>query len=299
MPPRDATDIVLRALWRTAPADLLGLALGQRDLHDVTLIDATPTVVRRAADAAVRATGPHGPFVGHVEADLRPDVSLLKRVAVYGLLLHQDTGLPVRSAVLALESAPTLPSAFRMSYGPRALCRYQVRVVRVFQQPARRLARDPALAALTPFARDVTPSDVLAARACILSEAPRPERGDRLASLYILGGRRFDLATIQSWFTKEELMESVTYRNLVEESWAEGHSRGIEKGIERGVSRGIARLLGHQIEARFPADAPTLLALLDGASAEDLEAVGEAVLFARDADQLRDLILARLRDQGD
>lgn len=306
-PPRDYTDRLMRSLWRRAPGAMLRLALGDPGLEVRRLLDTNTVLLKRAPDGAALVDGRGGPFVGHVEAEISPSADLPLRVALYGLLLHEQHGLPVRSAVLLLAPTSAAPGAFEMTHDQITLATYQIAVVRLYELPAAQLAQDVDLAPLCPLAEDADLDALVLARDTLRGQAPAEDRADLLAALYILGGRRFDAAWLQRILTREELMESTTYRAILEEGFERGVARGVERGLEEGIGKGIEQgvekggraLLRRLIFARFPAEAPGVVPLLERCDSDDIEAIAEALLQAPSAESLHAAILARIHDGND
>ena len=298
-PPRDYTDRLMRSLWRRAPGAMLRLALHDPGLSVRQLLDTNTVLVKRAPDGAALVDCASGPFIGHVEVEVSPGADLPLRVALYGLLLHDQHGLPVRSVVILLAPTSTSVGPFTMTHDQVQLAVYQLTVVRLYQIPAAQLAQDVDLAPLCPLAEDADLDALMLARDTLRGQAPADERADLLAALYILGGRRFDAAWLQRILTREELMESTTYRAILEEGFERGVARGVERGIETGMEKGSRSLLRTLILARFPSEAPRLVPLLDGCDTADIEAIAEALLMAPSAESLHALILARIHDDND
>lgn len=301
--PHDYMDRILRAWWQRAPHAALRLAFPSPALRVRQLLETAPATVRRHADGVALVEDDTGPFVAHVELETDARADALLRAAIYGLLLHQTHGLPVRSALLLLESAPELPDCFEMRHGATVLCEYRVEVVQIFRIPAASLCRDPQLAVLAPLGEDASPADIIEARRTIRDAVAPPERGDLLASLYILAGRRFRLDQFRHLFTREELMESVSYRASIEEAFSEGIEKGLEKGIEKGMSRGrlaaLRDVTSRLIERRFPGAMCELAPRLERCSPEDLEAIAEATLAVSNPEQLAACVEARLESPSD
>lgn len=293
--PRDHTDRLTRALWRRAPDALLRLALGDQAVTVRQLLDTNTALVKRAPDGAALAEDASGPFVGHLEFELNPPVDVPLRMAMYGLILHEHYRLPVRGAVMLMAPAGPVDDHFLMRHGGATLCVYGFHVVRLYEVPAMELASSVDLAPLSPLGAGADLDVMLLARDTLRAQAPPDQRADLLAALYILGGRRFDAAWLHRVLTQEELMESSTYREILEQ----GFEKGIEKGFEKGIAQGERDLLARMISLRFPADAPRLTPLLEGCDHADLGAIAEALLAAPDAEGLHALILARLHDRGD
>lgn len=292
--PRDYMDRILRTWWQRAPEAALRLAFPGPPLRVHQLLETAPTTVRRHADGVALVEDAAGPFVAHVELETDARADVLLRAALYGLLLHQTHTLPVRSAILLLEPAPALPASFTMRHGEATLCEYRVEIVEIYRIPAARLSRDAQLAVLTPLGQGAGPEHVVEARRTIREAAAPTALGDLLASLYILAGRRFRIDDFRHLFTREELMESVSYRADLEEAFAEG----IEKGIEQSQST-LRSLVARLIERRFPGASASLRPLLGRCSPDDLEAIAEATLVVSSADQLAAAIEARLESPTD
>lgn len=290
--PRDYVDRVLRGLWRHGPTPMLRLALAQPDLTVHQVIDTGIVSVSRAADGAALAEDEHGPFIGHVEYETDARRRCLQRLALVGLWLHERYDLPVRSALVALEPSPLDDDRFVMSHGPQELCRYHFTLVRVYQLPAAELVRNPQLAALAPLGAGATPETVLVALRQIRTLGPT-QRGDLLASLYILCDRRFGGELIRHLVTQEELMESQFLRELVEESYEKGFQKGMDQGISQGGREAVASTLRRLIALRFPESLSSLEAILSLCTLEDLEAAAEALLLVSSGEELRQFLLAR------
>lgn len=283
--PRDYLDRILRSLWQRAPETMLRLALGEPGLNVLRPLESQPVAVRRGVDGVALAEGENGPFVGHVEYETDPDVDeLRKRLWLYGAVLHMQTGLPVRSAVLLLEPCAALVEDYALCDGPELLSFYRFRVLRLHQVPAKVLAENPDLAVLAPLGGGSSIEAVIRARDTILDQTPPHRRGDLLAELYIIGGRRFGDTTLRRIFTEEQLMQSSTYQATIE--------KGIERGIVRGREQTLRAITTRLLHRRFPdADLDDLLARC---TADDLDAFAEELVAAPDAAALRAWLLARL-----
>lgn len=287
--PRDYLDRILRSLWQRTPDGFMRFALRARDLHVRGPVESQPVLVRRGLDATFEAEDRHGRFVAHVEAETDADPATLPaRMWAYGALLHARTGLPVRASVLLLEPSPGVAPRFALRHGPSVIATYRYRVVRLYEIPAGRLARRADLAVLTPLGADARLDDLIVARNTLLREVPPPERDDLIASLYIVGGRRFDRATLFRVFTREQLMQSDTYRATIEE----GFERGIERGIERGRDQTLRDLTRRLLHLRYPDAA--LDPLLERCSADVLDPFADLLVTAPDVETLERWLRARL-----
>lgn len=130
-----------------------------------------------------------------------------------------------------------------------------------------------------------------------------PTRDDLLAALYIVGGRRFDTENLLRIFNREQLMQSSTYKAILDEGFASGEQQGLRLGMQKGMQKGLQRgmqtgreqalraITARQLALRFPTAG--LEPLLDGCSADDLEALAELLVTAPDEATLHRWLEAR------
>ena len=293
--PRDHLDRILRALWQRAPTSLLRFALRAPTLQVHGLLDSQPVLVRRGVDAVCEAEDHRGRFVGHVEAETRASAKdLPARMWTYGALLHASTGLPVRSSVLLLEPCPKLPRRFVMRHGQDVLATYRYDVVRLYQFPAAALAQNPDLAVLTPMGKGAGLTHVAAARDTLTRELSGPTRDDLIAALYIVGGRRFDSRDLLRIFNREQLMQSSTYKAILDEGFATGEQKGFQKGLQKGLQKGrestLRAMTARQLHLRFPGS--QLEPLLARCPTDDLEDFADLLVTASDLDTLSRWLVA-------
>lgn len=89
--------------------------------------------VARQADLAWKAARPDGTLeIVHIELQVKPDEDIGERVADYGLRLYRREHIPVRSIVVFLKPAKTLPqSPFGWDIMGEARARYAFDIVRL------------------------------------------------------------------------------------------------------------------------------------------------------------------------
>ena len=83
---------------------------------------------------------------------------------------------------------------------------------------------------------------------------------------------------------KEQSMPFVSY----------AENRGMEKGLAKGLEKGTKQTLGTYLKAKFPEDAPVLLALLEQVEGSEahLEQIGERIFLAGTADEVRSILVS-------
>ncbi len=102
------------------------------------------------------------------------------------------------------------------------------------------------------------------------------------------------LERAREWGRQERLKRDEAFERGIERGIEQGIERGIEQGIERGIERERRRLVHQLVVRRFGAAAADEIApLLDGlASSEDMEAIADAVIECRSAEEF----LRRVQD---
>ena len=287
--PSNDLDRILKVLWQAAPGLFAHLVVADH----VGVVTALPTdtlLVERRPDAVALVQGTEGEFVLHVEFETAPSRDLPMRMVVYNVLLAAvHAPLVVRSAVVLLRR-PRVEVSGRVEWryadhDPEL--RFGYRVVRLYEVPASTLAADPMLAPLSPLGRGPSRRALEQAAACIRSQ---PMEGapfvDRLACLYVLGGRVLGPA-FRAIIDLEEVRMSWVYESILKE--------GYEKGIERGIDEGEVRIVRRQLILRLGSDAAgTFEPLLARCGSADLEWLADEILVESSATTLRERLEARL-----
>lgn len=127
-------DATLKDLICSYPADWL-TQLGVPVTQPPEVISADLSTVTAAADTLIRV----GNLVVHIDVESGPDDSLARRMLLYNVLAHNNTGLPVRTVAVLLRS-----NAQRANLLPRVdyeKLSFQFDIVRMWEVPANDLLR--------------------------------------------------------------------------------------------------------------------------------------------------------------
>lgn len=140
-------DATLKSLIRNHPADWLTY-LGFHSHRPPQVVDADLSVVSAAADTLIRTDT----AVVHIHMQAGPDPELALRLLQYNVLARRQTGLPVWSVAVLLQSnAVTAGLSEVVEY---ADTRFRFRIVRVWETPAEDwLTRGPGLLPLAVLGR--------------------------------------------------------------------------------------------------------------------------------------------------
>jgi len=116
--------------------------------------------------------------------------------------------------------------------------------------------------------------------------ADESQRNDLTTAAGILAGLRFDSGLIRRLFRREIMMQSVIYREILQEGEQIGEQRGIEIGEQIGEQHGRLAIIEQMLTHRFgiiPAEAQAQLLAL---STPELDQLGEAFLDFNSMDDL-------------
>lgn len=220
-------------------AHFLGVPEGIR----VEPIDVDLSNVSQMADKLLRVHA-DPPYLLHIEPHSYSDESLDSRMLQYQASARHREQVDVFSAVLLLYPrawGPKNRGAVRVE-SPFPGCRldFAYQVVRVWELPVESLLRaGVGLLPLVPLA-DVSVEnlpaviDVMSQR--LSTEVPRAEAMELWTATHILMGIKYgrQLTNVILRSVREQMKDSPTYLEILEE----GVEKGIEKGIEQGVEKG-------------------------------------------------------------
>lgn len=253
----------------------------------------------RTADLVWRVVEPNGTItIVHIELQTKVEANISRRVAEYAFRLHLRDDTPVRSLVVFLRPARTIPEA---RYGWSALgtptLTFTYDQLRLWEVPQERLLQTDVydLYPLAGLLKDAS-TDTLVEVADRLAAAPLPPdtRDTLTRSLVLLAGVRFPRDLISEVMRRKRMIENLweesslgaALEQLAEERGeARGEARGVEIGEARGVEIGEARgveigeartrrdLARVALEGRFGALSDEMLAAIDSANAATLTAV--------------------------
>jgi len=193
----------------------------------------------------------------HVEFETDPTDSeppLPLRLLDYFVRTYRRERKPVRQVVIVLtETNAHIPDEFHVG---DTWHRYRV-IMMCEQDPEALLAHD-GLLPLALLARSSQPEELLRKVADRVQNIQEPGlRSDLTAAAFILGGLRFDQTLLRGLFREEIMIQSSTYRDLVERSEA------------RGIRLGELALLQEMLLHRYgplPAAVQEAIAVLDAES---------------------------------
>ncbi|MGH2514204.1 MAG: hypothetical protein ACRDHP_00970 [Ktedonobacterales bacterium] len=207
----------------------------------------------RQADLAWKAAGPDGMLqLVHIELQVKPEADIGERLAEYGLRLYRREHLAVRSVVVFLKPAQTLPqSPFGWDIMGQARERYVFDVVRLWEIPAEQVLSTTnydlwPLSAL--MAGSSVASVVRVAERIAAAPLPRQERGELTGALLLLASlrtpRRFLATAIRRTDMLKDLLSESEFPELMHDlfggEWekkarAEAHAEGEVAGLRESV----------------------------------------------------------------
>ncbi len=284
-------DNLLKYLAEQYPAPLASWLLG-RPITQVRLLKSELSLQPIRADAVHLLE--IDDEILHLEFETDPTDSeppLPLRQLDYFVRIYRRERKPVRQVVIVLaETNATIPDEFHVGD-----TWHRYRVVRMWEQDATPLLAHPGLWPLAVLARAAEPERLLVEIAGKVSTiADESQRNDLTAAAGILAGLRFDRELVHRIFRREIMMQSVIYREILEEGQQIGEQRGIQIGEQRGIQIGeqrgeqhgrvavIQRQLTHKC-GPMPAE---VAAQLPALSLAELDQLGAALLDFKAVDDL-------------
>jgi hypothetical protein len=221
--PYDAT---LKSLIRAHPADWLDY-LGFRHRRPPEVLDTDLSTVTAAADTLLRT----GTAVVHIDVQAGPDDELAPRLLLYNVLARRQTGLPVWSVAVLLQSnAVTANLSEQFGY---ADTHFRFRIVRVWETPAEEwlnagpglmplavLGRPPAGVSRSKAMRELVERILVKAKADAPTEAP-----EIVLSSYLLAGMHTQRSILQAIYREVLAMEENPAYQIILEDGAVRHQR--------------------------------------------------------------------------
>jgi hypothetical protein len=251
------------------------------------IIDADLSTVAVEADKVIRVEAVR-PYLLNLEFQSGYEADLGDRVLLYSVLLRRRHGLRVKSVVLLLRpEADGVGMTGRIEdLAEDAADRdfehiFRYRVVRVWQQPVEslltgRLVTLP-LAPLGAVEPGQLPAVIGRMRDRLEAEARAGLRKELWGATFLLLGLRYEAGFIEQLLKGVQGMEeSTTYQLLLSRGRAEGEARGEAKG-EMKEARKLLLRLGSK---RLGEPEAEVLAWLEQASLEQLEAMADRLLQA-------------------
>jgi predicted transposase YdaD len=219
-------DATLKGLVRAHPSDWLDY-LGFRFGKPPQVIDADLSVVSAAADTLVQTDNE----VVHFDLQAGPDPELALRLLQYNVLARRQTGLPVWSVAVLLQSnAVTAGLSEVVEYADTT---FRFRIVRVWETAAEEwLTRGPGLLPLAVLGRSpagvsrrkALPELVERIRDRAKAEAP-DDAPIILFSSYLLAGMHTQRSILQAIYREVLAMEDNLAYQIILEDGAVRHQR--------------------------------------------------------------------------
>jgi len=226
------------------------------------------------------ATGARG--VLHIELQTKADPTIGERVTEYGVRLWIRERAPVRSVVLFLRPARTLPaSSFVVSFMGRETLRYNFEIVKLWELPQARVLGSPeyALWPLATLMAGVTTAMTLeVAERLAQVEAPAQERSDLIGALAALAGLRLPRAQVLAALRRHPMIDELLRESSVVQGW-----------LKEGAQLGEQRMARVALEGRFGPLNEDVLAAIERTKTATLEA-----LVAHLASETLEQVRARL-----
>jgi predicted transposase YdaD len=218
----------------------------------------------------------------HVEFETDPTKSeppLDLRMLDYFVRVYRRERKLVRQVVIVLsETGAQIPEEFHVGD-----TWHRYRVIRMWKQDPEPLLAHEGLWPLAVLARSEQPEQLLMEVAEKVSKiADESERSDLTAAAGILAGLRFDRSLIRRLFREEIMMQSVIYREIVEES----EQRGIQIGEQRGERLGRLAIIEQMLIHRFGSIPPEAREHLSALSSPELDRLSAALLGFSSIDDL-------------
>ncbi|HEX9414129.1 MAG TPA: hypothetical protein VF916_11550 [Ktedonobacterales bacterium] len=247
-----------------------------------------PAVGRRAdlVWEVERADGQRG--ILHVELQTKVEADIGERLAEYAIRLWRRDHVPVRSLIVFLREARSVPSSpFVIAWGAEESLRYRFDVVRLWDIPQEQVVGTTAYA-LWPLASlmagataESTPALAERIVAAPLSQEERSELSSLLVSL---AGLRVSPQTVLAAIRRNPMIDELLRESGVVQAWIEaGKKEGREEGREAGMRQMARQMAQAALQGRFgtitddvqaalvTADEATLQALVAHIATDTLE----------------------------
>jgi hypothetical protein len=296
-------DDTLKHLTELSPRDWV--VQGGWPAASATVIDADIGTITGATDKVIRVAGPPDWLVAVDFQAGHDTVAKLPDLLLYNSAMFKRHGLPVRSLLVLLDrgaDSAKLTGLYERGFPSEpfdAALRY--RCLRVWEVPAEKwLSGGLGLLPLAPLG-DVRPGELPAViaqmqqRLDASASLPANQKKELWSATYILMGLRYDEALIQTLLKGvSTMMESVTYRAILEKGKAEGEAKGKAEGEAKGKAEGKAEearrillILGRDQFGEPTASARTVLDGLDDLNR--LEKLAKRLKQARSWQELLDI----------
>ena len=247
----DVYDHSMKLLWQYAPEGLLRLAYGEGSWRPVQAetVERVQSI-RRSTDIVHHVEGPQGVFVSHVEYESSPKADIPDRLLLYQQLIRMrlKKRLPIRTVVFFLNPPDQpIPSGIRQGYGGEVLLDFQFRIVHLYRIASGELAKDGALAAITPLGEGFighAKERIWEAARTIRQTAPEEQRANQLFLLRMVSSAKgVPMPLIETIIQLREVQMSDFYQAIIEEGDRKGLQKGRQEGERAGLLKGVEKLL--------------------------------------------------------
>jgi hypothetical protein len=231
--------------------------------------------VARHADLVWEVGRPDGwRGILHIELQTKVEADIGERLAEYAIRLWRRDHLPVRSLVVFLREARTVPaSPFVIPWDSGATLRCHYGVVRLWERPQEEVLGTPhvALWPLASLMAAVTAESTLAvAERIVQSPLAAEERRDLTGLLFVLAGSRVSPSAIMEALGRSQMIDDLLKDNsFVQVMMEEG-----ERRMARAALEGRHGPLSEELRTALrSADEVVLLALMAHLGTDSLEQV--------------------------
>lgn len=235
--------------------------------------------VGRQADLVWEIADPAGERgVLHIELQTKPESDIGERVAEYGLRLWLREHVPVRSVVIFLRPARTVPaSPFVIHFLGHESLRYSYEVIRLWELPQERVLGTPqyALWPLASVMANVSPETTLdVAERLAGVGASRQERSDLIGLLAALAGLRLPQAAVLTALRRNPMIDDLLNESSVADAFIEEGERRMARRMALAALGGRFGPLSEEVIAAIgTADEATLQEIVAQVATETLEQV--------------------------
>lgn len=275
--PRPDYDQALKRMLTRAHDPFLSLIapdLTWRGEHSPEL----PAVARRAdlVWEVVTRTGETALLHVELQTDVAPNLG--ERLAEYAIRLWRRDHVPVRSLVVFLREAPTIPvSPFIISVANQETLRFSFHIVQLWQIPYQQVLVSDSygLWPLVSLMRGATVETTLEV-AHRIATAPLPQdiRAELTGLLGILAGVRLPLRAVLAELRRNPMISDLIQETGWAQAWKEiWNEEGREQGRNEGKLEGERRMTRLALEGRFGHLDENILAALNTADETVLQTV--------------------------
>jgi hypothetical protein len=233
-----------------------------------------PAVARRA-DLVWEVERPNGARgILHIELQTKVESDIGERLAEYAIRLWRRDHLPIRSLVVFLREAKTIPgSPFVIPWDPEESLRYTFDVVRLWELPQEHVLGTPhyALWPLASLMAQVTAESTLAvAERIVQAPLPDEERRELTGLLLVLAGIRLSPMAVLDVLRRNRMIDDLLKDDSVAQILIEEGERRMAQVALEGRFGTVSEDL---LTALRTADEATLRALVSHVATDSLEQV--------------------------